>query len=242
MGEERVWMKEPLLLLPGMMCDARLFSSQLTAFSGERPVMVAPMIGSCDVEALAQGILENCPPHFALSGLSMGGILAMEMIHQAPERITRLALLDTNPLAEKPEVAAGRTPQIEAARNGQLRRVMRDEMKPRYLADGAGRGAILDLCMAMAESLGPDVFIDQSIALRNRSDQCETLRSVAVPTLVLCGEADGLCPVERHELMRDLIPGSKLVVVAEAGHLPVLENPAATNAALADWLEEQIEK
>lgn len=229
-------MKEPLVLLPGMMCDARLFSPQIAAFSGERPIHVVPMIGRQNVTEIAQDILTSCPPSFALAGLSMGGIVAMEMMRIAPGRVSRLALLDTNPLAERPEVAAGRASQIEAARQGRLRAVMRDEMKPRYLADGPNTGAILDLCMAMAETLGPQVFVDQSITLRERPDQCETLRNVNVPTLILCGESDGLCPVERHELMRDLVPGSTLVVVPEAGHLPVLENPLATNDALAEWL------
>ena len=229
-------MATPLVLLPGMMCDARLFGPQIAALSGTRAVQVAPLGGHDTMAALAAGVLADAPPHFALAGLSMGGIVAMEIMAQAPERVERLALLDTNPLAEALEVAARREPQIAAVEAGRLEQVMRDEMKPNYLADGPGRGAILDTCMAMALALGPDVFVNQSRALRDRPDQTDALRAVRVPTLVLCGRHDRLCPVQRHELMASLVAGSVLEIVEEAGHLPTLEQPAATTAALARWL------
>jgi len=229
-------MKEPLLFLPGMMCDARLYGPQIDAFSYERPIMTAPINDHDTVEALASKILENAPQRFALAGLSMGGIVAMQVFRQAPERITRLALLDTNPKAEHPTIAQNREPQMQKVRDGHLRAVMRDEMKPNYLTDGPRMGQILDLCMAMAETLGPDVFINQSRALQSRPDQQETLRAVKIPTLILCGEDDALCPIHRHELMHDLIPGSTLTIIKNAGHLPTLEQPDATNEALAQWL------
>lgn len=229
-------MQVPLLLLPGMMCDARLFAPQIAAFSATRPVMVMPLTGRDTVAALAEDILTHAPSRFALAGLSMGGIVAMEVITRAPERVTHLALLDTNPVAEPPERASARLPQIDAARKGQLRRIMRDEMKPNYLADGPRKAEILDLCMAMADTLGADVFVDQSRALATRPDQCDALRRVSVPTLILCGEDDTLCPLDRHEMMRDLIPGATLSVIAGAGHMPTLEQPDLTNDALRDWL------
>ncbi len=227
----------PLVLLPGMMCDARLYAPQIAAFSGTRTVHCAPIGGHDSMAALADAVLAHAPPRFALAGLSMGGIVAMEIMATAPERVERLALLDTNPRAELPEMQARRAPQMARVAAGELREVMRDEMKPNYLADGPGRQAVLDLCMDMALDLGPDVFARQSLALRDRPDRQETLRGVRVPTLILCGREDRLCPVERHELMHVLIPDSKLEIVEGAGHLPVLENPAATNTALARWLD-----
>ncbi|MDC0738663.1 alpha/beta hydrolase [Cognatishimia sp. SS12] len=227
----------PLIFLPGMMCDARLFQPQIAAFSGQRPLMCYPLGAQDSMAALAADILRTAPPRFALAGLSMGGIVAMELMRQAPERIAGVALMDTNPRAETPEAKARRTPQIAAAKNGQLRQVMRDEMKPNYLADGPNLGAILDLCMAMAEDLGPEVFVRQSIALRERPDQCETLRGYGGPALVLCGRADTLCPVERHTLMHELLANSTLEIIEGAGHLPTLEQPEDTNAALGRWLE-----
>jgi pimeloyl-ACP methyl ester carboxylesterase len=229
-------MSLPLVLLPGMMCDARLFGPQIVAFSGAREVTVGDITGASDIGRLAEDVLKNAPQNFALAGLSMGGIVAMEVIRRAPDRVARLALLDTNPRAELPAVRARRGPQIEAVRAGHLARIMRDELKPNYIADTPDRAAILDLCMAMALDLGPEVFERQSIALRDRPDQQETLRGVTVPALILCGREDRLCPVERHELMHALIPGSDLVIVEGAGHMPTLERPEETTAALARWL------
>ena len=226
----------PLVLLPGMMCDARLFGPQIDAFSAKRTVAVAPITAHDDVGALALAVLRDAPARFALAGLSMGGIVAMAVAAAAPDRVAGLCLMDTNAEAERAEVAARRGPQVQRVRSGALRAVMRDEMKPNYLADGPNRGAILDLCMAMAERLGPEAFARQSQALATRPDAREALRGVRVPTLVLCGRHDALCPLHRHETMRDLIPGARLVVVEEAGHLPTLERPEATNAALSRWL------
>ncbi len=227
----------PLVLLPGMMCDARLYQPQITALSGSRPLLTFPLAMQDSVQAMAADILANAPPVFALAGLSMGGIVAMEVVRQAPDRVERLALLDTNPLAEKPEVKDRRGPQMAAVRDGKLRQVMRDEMKPNYLADGPNQGAILDLCMAMAEDLGPDVFLCQSRALMDRPDQSETLKAYTGTSLVLCGREDGLCPVERHQLMHDLLPNSRFDIIEQAGHLPTLEQPNETTAALIRWLE-----
>ena len=229
-------MNEPLLLLPGMMCDARLFAAQIGEFSVDYPVMVSPLTGRSTIAELSEDILAHAPPRFALAGLSMGGIIAMEIVRQAPERVSRLALMDTNPLAEPAVRAVERDAQIDRVRNGGLRSVMRDEMKPNYLADGPNKGCVLDLCMTMAEALGADVFTIQSRALQQRPDQRDTLRAVDVPTLILCGEDDTLCPLERHEMMRDLIPGARLAVIPGAGHLPVLEQPELTNREIKLWL------
>jgi pimeloyl-ACP methyl ester carboxylesterase len=228
----------PLVLLPGMMCDARLYAPQLAAMSGGRAVHLAPIGGHDTMAALAADVLAHTPPRFALAGLSMGGIVAMEMLRQAPERVERLALLDTNPRAEPPEIQACREPQIAKARAGALASVMRGEMKPNYLADGPRRGDILDLCMAMALDLGPEVFERQSRALAARPDSQETLRAFRGPALVLMGEDDRLCPRDRHDLMHALIPGSRLAIIAGAGHLPTLEQPERTTAELIRWLEE----
>ena len=227
----------PLVLLPGMMCDARLFSPQIAAFSAERAVQVAPLTQHDTIEALARSVLDNAPPHFALLGLSMGGIVAMEIMQQASERVTHLALLDTNHMAELPEISARREPQIAKVRAGQLRQVMRDEMKPNYLSDGPHQGAILDLCMSMAEALGEDVFERQSRAIQNRPDQQDTLRKVAIPTLIMCGEDDALCPPERHQLMHELVDGSTLHIIQGAGHLPTLEQAELTTQILRQWVD-----
>nr|WP_244314073.1 alpha/beta fold hydrolase [Roseibium denhamense] len=219
------------------MCDARLFGPQIAAFSGQRAVHLGPLTGHDTVEDLAADVLASAPPVFALAGLSMGGIVAMEVARQAPERIDRIALLDTNPRAELDDVRARRLPQIEKVRRGGLKEVMRDELKPNYLANGPLRQDVLNTCMEMALDLGPEVFERQSRALAARPDQQETLRGLSCPALVLMGREDRLCPLDRHELMHDLLQDSVLEIIGNAGHLPTLEQPVAVNAAFQTWLE-----
>ena len=214
-----------LVLLPGMMCDGRLFQHM--------PPHICLDISQHDtVEALAADVLSNAPESFALGGLSMGGIVAMEVIKQAPDRVTQLILMDTNCEAEADKIKAMRAPQMAKAKAGELRAVMRDEMKPNYLADGPERDAVLDLCMDMAMDLGPEVFLRQSRALMTRPDQKNTLKSWDKPTLILTGAEDRLCPLHRHTLMADLMPQARLTVIENAGHLPTLERPDETRAEI----------
>lgn len=227
----------PLVLIPGMMCDARMWGS-IPAALHPRPIVHVIPTDADTMAELARVLLRDAPPRFALAGLSMGGILAMEVLAQAPDRVERLALLDTNPRTELPEVRANREPQIARALNGGLVRVMRDEMKPNYLARGPGKKAFLDLCLDMAIKLGPQVFARQSRALRDRAEHQATLAAFKGPALVLMGAEDRLCPRDRHDLMHALMPQSRLVIVKGAGHLPPLERPIETTVALRRWLEE----
>lgn len=227
-----------LILIPGMMCDARLFSPQVEHLSDEYDIHVPKLTGQNTINGFAKSILENTPENFALLGLSMGGIIAMEILRIAPERVDRIALLDTNPLAEKDEIKQRRFPQIEAVQQGRLTDIMRDEMKPNYLADGPQKSNILDLCMDMATDLGADVFIEQSQALMNRFNQTKTLKSTNIPALILCGREDILCPIERHKLMHKLMANSTLEIIDGAGHLPVLEQPEITNSKITKWLKQ----
>ena len=227
----------PVVLLPGLMCDGRLFGPQLSALSTARAVHLAPIGGHDTVEALAAAVLADAPPRFAMAGLSMGGIVAMEVYRQAPARIDRIALLDTNPRPDAEPMKATRDRQIARVRAGELEAVMRDEHKPNYLL--AGTDAILDLCMAMALGLGPATFERQSHALQRRPDQRPTLAKIDVPALILCGAGDQLCPPDVHRLMHDLIPHAQFDIVEGAGHLPTLEQPEATTGALARWLENE---
>lgn len=224
----------PLVLIPGMMCDARMWGGIDNSLGV--PVLHHVPTGADTMAKLAALFLADAPQRFSLAGLSMGGILAMEILRQAPDRVERLALLDTNPRAETVEAQARRAPQIAKALAGELESVMRDDMKPNYLAPGPSQPAILDLCMEMAIALGPQVFASQSAALRDRPDQQATLAAFSGPALVLMGAEDKLCPLDRHQLMHDLMPQSQLQIIPGAAHLPPLERPTETAAALRDWL------
>ena len=228
---------DELILLPGMMCDARLFAPQINALETRMRVTVPLPVSAPDMAQLAAEVLADAPDRFALGGVSMGGILAMEVMRQAPQRVTHLALIDTNPFAERDEVKARRAPQMEAVREGRLADVMRDEMKPNYFTHMEDSAALRDLAMAMATDLGADAFIAQSLALRDRLDYESTLRKVTCPTLILCGRHDQLCPVERHEAMKAMIPQARLCIVEDAGHLPTIETPDIVTTALQELLE-----
>ncbi|MEO9824914.1 MAG: alpha/beta fold hydrolase [Paracoccaceae bacterium] len=228
-------MSQTLVFLPGFMCDRRLFAPQIAHF-GEDVECITKIVAKSTIGQMADAVLATAPERFALAGLSMGGIIALEIMARAPSRVTRLALMDTTPMADAPANRDIRNRQIEDVHKGRLDTVMRDELKPAYLVDGPGKPAILETCMEMARTLGPDVFEQQSLALRDRLGLEDVLPTITVPTLVLCGAQDRLCPPERHRAMNAAIAHSKLKLISGAGHLPTLEQPEATSAALAAWL------
>ena len=223
-------------MVPGMMCDERIFSPQIEALSQNLEVTIADISNFSSVSELASDVLKKAPKSFSLLGHSMGGIVAMEIYSQEPKRIEKLILMDTNPKAELDEVKLKREPQIKDVREGKLLEVMRDEMKPNYLAESENKSSVLDVCMDMALSLGPDVFINQSRALQKRADQLKTIQSMNIPVLIVCGSEDKLCTVERHEMMHNMISDSDLKIINNAGHMPTLEQPRETTEVLKEWL------
>ena len=227
----------PLLLIPGFMCDHRLFVPQIAALGTDREIVVITPTQDT-IEGMATVMLGAVAGPICVGGLSMGGIVAMEMLRQAPERIERLALIDTTPLADAPENFGIRNRQIKDVWRGKLKDVMREELKPAYLADSINKNEIMELCTDMAQVLGPVVFEAQAKALRDRADFRNALALAPSRTLILHGSEDRLCPRERHYEMHLLVPGSTLVSVTGAGHLPTLEQPAATSKALLSWLSD----
>ncbi len=226
----------PLVLLPGHMCDERLFEPQMDGLNELAEVLFFSLRHGDSMADYASQVLGATPEKFTLVGLSMGGIVAMEILRQAPHRVDRLVLMDTNPLAEPSEVGEFRETLIKRVLTGELETVMREELKPKYLAQTANRSEILDLCMDMALKLGPEVFVRQARALQSRPDQQSALRSVEIPSLIICGAEDDLCPLAHHQLMSGLIKKSTLEVIPGAGHLPTLEQPELTTRILKDWL------
>ncbi len=226
---------DAVLYLPGMMCDARLWQPQTSVLP--YPAFHADTGKADNIETMATQALSVAPSKFALVGLSMGGILAFEIWRQAPERVSHMALLDTNPHADAPERRPIRMQQIEAVLAGGLREIAVEELKPLYLAEiNRDNEALLQLLLDMALDLGPSVFEQQSVALRDRVDSVPMLGGIDCPTLVLCGAEDHLCPVEYHELMAERIPGATLEVVDNCGHIASLEQPDAVNSALRQLL------
>ncbi|MEQ8902362.1 MAG: alpha/beta fold hydrolase [Roseovarius sp.] len=228
---------DPVVFLPGMMCDARLFAPQLADLSRDMAVTVAPVTGGDRIEEIASGLLDVLPQRFALAGLSMGGIVAMDILRRAPDRVTRIALMDTNSLAETPQSAAGYEPFIIKLRAGRIAEAVEMMLGRDVLAPGPARAGVMSALVEMAEGLGVAAIIRQTRALQRRRDYQSVLRRCKVPALVLCGAHDTLTPLKRHEFMAEMIPNATLTVIPDAGHLPVLEQPEVTTAALRGWLK-----
>jgi pimeloyl-ACP methyl ester carboxylesterase len=227
-----------LLLLPGMMCDARMWRAQTRDLLPHCQVQVGAIDGAESVALIAAQLLAAAPARFALAGLSMGGILALEMWRQAPARIERMALLDTNPHADLPQRKRLRQGQIDKVRAGKLDSVLREELKPHYLARcNKTNLALLDAVLEMGLQQGESTFVRQSLALRDRPDSTAMLATITCPSLVLCGAEDELCPVAVHQFMAKAIPNAWLQVVPDCGHLSTMEQPDAVSAALQAWLQ-----
>ncbi|MEZ5839666.1 MAG: alpha/beta fold hydrolase [Hyphomicrobiales bacterium] len=229
-------MTEPLVLVPGLNCTARLWSDQIVALGGGRAMEVADHRGHNTVSALAAAILADAPPKFALAGLSMGGYVAFEILRGAPGRVTRLALLDTTARPDTEERTAARLAQIEMVRGGRFDEIPDLQYPMLVHEDRAGDVGLKAIVRQMAEETGAEAFIRQVTAIMGRPDSVPLLAAIKCPTLVLVGEGDRLTPLEDAMIMHRGIRGSRLAVIPEAGHLSTIERPDAVSAALVDWL------
>ncbi|MBK8065390.1 MAG: alpha/beta fold hydrolase [Betaproteobacteria bacterium] len=229
--------KQPLVLLPGLLCDARLWEPQREALEQHADLWIADLTRDADMPGMARRVLAEAPfERFALGALSMGGYAALEIMRQAPQRVTRLALLDTQARADTDEARERRLALIELADKGRFLGVT-DRLLPVLLhTSRLGDARLTDLVKDMARSVGPDAFLRQQTAIMNRVDSRPALAAIACPTLVLCGEQDMLTPLDRHQELATGIPGARLVVVPACGHLATLERPQEVNRALLAWL------
>lgn len=226
----------PLILVPGLMCSARLYAPQIAALWPHGPAMVADHRHDDDIAAVAKRILGQAPPRFALAGLSLGGYIAFAMLRQAPERIVRLALLDTSARPDTPEQTAARYAFITMAEQGRLDEVT-DALTLRFLHRNRHKdAALVGLVRDMASDTGVEAFVRQERAIISRPDSRPLLASIRCPTLVLVGDGDELTPPELSKEIAAGIKGARLVIVPDCGHLSTLERPEAVNTALAEWL------
>ncbi|MFC6646104.1 alpha/beta fold hydrolase [Granulicella cerasi] len=229
-------MKPPILLIPGLLCTAELYAAQIPVLSACAPVTVANTLEGATMESMAAAILREAPPRFALAGISMGGYLSMEIWRQAPERVERMALIDTTARADTPEQTMNRRKMMERAQSEGLEPVIEQmiaaTLHPLHQSDERLRASI----RRMAEAVGVEAYLRQQEAIMTRVDSRPLLPTIAVPTLVLVGDRDLLTPVERAREMADAMPQAKLVVVPEAAHGSVMEQPEFVNRALLEWL------
>jgi pimeloyl-ACP methyl ester carboxylesterase len=228
----------PIVLVPGLACTARLYTEQLPALWTYGPVTVADHTRADHVAAIAGQILASAPPQFALAGLSMGGYIALAIMRAAPERVVRLALLDTGARADTPEQSERRKGQIAKAKAGDYAAILEALWPVLVHKNRQGDTALKEIVTNMGLMSGAETFARQQQAIMTRPDSRPGLAGIACPTLVLVGDGDQLTPPALSEEMAGLIPGSRLVVVPDSGHLSTLEKPDAVTAALAEWLRD----
>jgi pimeloyl-ACP methyl ester carboxylesterase len=227
---------EPLMLVPGLNCTAALYGPQLGPV-GQGRALVIPDHRSHDTLAdMAAAALAAAPARFALCGLSMGGYLAFEMLRQAPDRITRLALLDTSARGAAEASNAPRRQMMALAEKGAFEEVAgllwQKLVAPSRLGDSALRAVVA----GMARETGPEVFVRQQRAIMGRPDSLPLLAGIRVPTLVVVGSDDQITPPEHAQEMAHAIPGAELVVIPGCGHLSTLEAPDECTRHLLRWL------
>lgn len=229
-------MKTPLVLVPGLLCDAALWAHQSRHLADVADVRIGDTMNADSMAGMAEAVLAAAPERFALAGLSMGGYVSLEVMRRAPERVIKLALLDTAAVADDADKRKNRLELIKLAETGKFKgvtpRLLPLFLHPDRLTDAPLTGAVMD----MAGRVGKDAFLRQQKAILGRIDSRPHLAAIQVPTLVLCGRQDGLTPLERHEEMAAAIPGARLSVIEDCGHLATMEQPVAATAMLRDWL------
>ena len=231
-------MKIPLVLLPGLLCDAALWEPQLSDLADIADFFVADLTDHETLADMAASVLRDAPwKEFALAGLSMGGYVAQEIVRQAPQRVKKLALLDTRSRSELPEETERRRALMKLAKSGRNFTPVTNRMLPLLVHPSRVKDApLVKVIREMAERTGIEAYIRQQNAIIARPDYRPMLPSITCPTLLLCGRQDRLTPLDNSEQMAAAIPGAKLVVIEECGHMSTLERPEEVNRTMRKWL------
>jgi pimeloyl-ACP methyl ester carboxylesterase len=229
----------PLILVPGLLCDDALWRHQVEGLADIADIRVAHQHTRYDSMAeIADAILNDAPPRFALAGLSMGGYIAMELIDRAPDRVERLALLDTRAGEDLPEQVSQKYEFIEQVKAGGFEEVV-DRLVSLFVhPDRFSDNTLIYQVKAMTHRVGPESFIRQQHALLSRRDHLANLPNISCPTTIICGRQDQLTPLELSIEMADNIPGSDLAVIENCGHLTTMERPEEVNDTMRKWLGE----
>ena len=230
----------PVLLLPGTLCTGAIFDQQVKALQTFAPsVDVVQFRHENTIEDMAETVLKRIPQgdEAAVAGFSMGGMVAMALARKYPERVAKLALLNSNSHSDMPERQAARTAELEEARQTGISRVIEKHFLARYLY--LQKTGHRQLIIAMANELGLDCFAAQVQALAARSDSKSTLERLDCPTLVLGSREDTLCPPQEQIDMHSRIRHGDLVLLGGCGHFSTLERPEAVNSSLCNWYLER---
>jgi pimeloyl-ACP methyl ester carboxylesterase len=226
----------PILLVPGLGGSPRIYAPVIPALWRYGPVTVANHIRDDNMAVIARRILAEAPPRFALAGHSMGGYIAFEIMRQAPERVARLALINTQARPDTPEASERRRGQIARAKAGEYHAVL-DELFLGFVHPSRrGDAALRQLVHEMGDDIGAEAFVRQQTAVIGRADSRPTLATIGCPTLVLTGDEDNTIPNTLSVEIADGIQAAKLTIIPQCGHLSQIEQPQATSDALSEWM------
>ena len=233
-------MSEALAMIPGTLCDSSLFKHQIKHLSKLSHCSVVDTASSDKLEQVARNIIDQFKESFSIIGLSYGGIIAFEILRQAPEKVNKLILLNTThkPPAVKTQEKMNRF--LTMAKNGSFKSITADHLKDAMIHPGhAKQSELRKLVMKMATNVGPESFENQVKAQLDRPDSTLLLKEIKCPTLLIAGKEDNVCPPELHEEMCQLIPNATLKILENCGHLSTIEQPDEVNQIIKDWWVKQ---
>lgn len=229
-------MSLPIVLMTGQLLTDAVWEPLLEAWS-DRNVIVADNRSDDTMEGFAQRLLDNAPPKFVLIGHAMGGFVAFEVMRRAPERVAKLALLSTLASADGPAQTARRQGYIDLVESGRFDQVVEERIPILFPEEKRGDERLLGIARRMAADTGAETFLAQQRAIMARIDSRPRLGEIAVPTLLIWGEKDGITTRAQHEEILEAIPGARLEVVAGSGHLPTVEAPEVVVPLLTDFVD-----
>lgn len=229
-----------IVLIPGLLCDETVWTAQRTALERDHQVLVPSLWGHDSIPGMARAVLELAqaatPGRFALAGHSLGARVALEAVRQAPDRVERLALLDTGIHAVRPGEPEKRQELIDLARRDGMAALAARWLPPMVHPDRVGDPALMGPLTAMVCRATPSIFEGQVRALLGRPDAAAVLPGLRCPTLVACGRQDAWSPLAQHQEMAAVIPGARLAVIEESGHMSTVEAPEAVTRLLLSWM------
>lgn len=227
----------PIVFIPGLMCTGRIYQRQVETLGQTHPMLLANHWSHDTMAGIAKSVLDFAPKTFALAGTSMGGYVALEIMRQAPERVTKLLLMSTSAKPDTPERSADRRKQVEGARKYGLR-VGTRALYPKLVHPARHEDAsLLTTFFEMAEELGVDAFAKQIEAIIGRADSRPTLGDIRIPTLVIAGKDDALITPDNSEELASNIPGASLALVEHCGHMGMIERPETYTKLISGFLD-----